>query len=131
MNSKSLPNIKIKWMTLNLLIKGLLLVEVNVKELDGACVKQPNNKLLPFHAYSNKTHNTPTMCIQECHDKAFNLAGVKWSKECWCGNEDPPRSKYTAMTLCNMPCTGDKTIMCGGGDVLNMYKTSKLMVLKT
>ena len=105
-----------------------------MKELDGACVKQSyynNKRVLPFHAYSNKTHNTPAMCIQECHDKAFKLAGVKRSKECWCGNEYPPRSEYTRMMQCNMPCTGDETIMCGGGvwwkAVLNMYKKPVLL----
>ena len=96
-----------------------------MKYYDGICVKLPNKKLLPFLAYTDNTDNTPDKCRQECHDQAFQFAGVKRSKECWCGNEEPPRSKYTVPRMCSMPCSGDNTTMCGGGDELNMYKTSK------
>ena len=98
---------------------------VNVKEEDGLCVEQPNNKRLPIHAYSDTERNTPKLCTEVCSLKGYKFAGVKWGKECWCGNDEPPRTSYTSSGQCNKPCTGDKTLMCGAGDTLNLYKTGQ------
>ena len=96
-----------------------------MKEVDGMCVKQPSNKLLPIHAYSDDKHNTPKMCAEICSYRGYKFAGVKYAKECWCGNDEPPRDKYTTQARCNMHCSGDNTTMCGAGSTLNLYKTSK------
>ena len=90
--------------------------------MDGLCIKVPNKKLLPNYIYSDESHNTPEKCKDTCSGKGYKFAGVKWSKECWCGNTEPPMTSYTAATDCNMPCSGDKTLMCGGGHTLNLYK---------
>ena len=94
---------------------------------DTNCVEQPHNKLLPFYAYGNSS-NTPDVCLAACYENAYKFAGVKWSKECWCGDTAPPGSSYTAPAHCNMPCSGDETIMCGAGHVLNLYKTGDVLV---
>jgi len=94
-----------------------------VANVPGQCVEQPRNKLLPYHSYGNSS-NTPDMCIASCAEDRYKFAGVKWSKECWCGDTEPPQSSYTAAAQCNMPCSGDETLMCGGGSVLNLYKTN-------
>ena len=99
------------------------LVKGEVLKSDGACVKQPNNKLLPILAFSGPS-NTPEKCVAACRETGYMFAGVKWSKECWCGEEEPPSNSYTTTTRCQMPCSGDKTLKCGGGSVLSLYRTS-------
>ena len=100
------------------------LAEVNVKEWDGLCVKEPWwKRQLSIHAYTDKKHNTPKMCVEACSYPGYKYAGVWSANECWCGNDDPHRSRYTLPTRCNMPCSGDNTTMCGDKNLLNLYKT--------
>ena len=97
-----------------------------MKEIDGLCVKEPWwVRVLSIHAYTDKKYNTPKMCVQACSYPGYKYAGVWDADECWCGNDDPPRDKYTLPTKCDMPCTGDNTTMCGAKNLLNLYKTSK------
>ena len=114
----------------SLVAMTLFPVKINTSNTDGMCVEQPNNKLLPNHAYSDDKHNTPKMCADICSYQGYKFAGVKWAKECWCGNDEPPRDKYTSPARCNMPCSGDNTTMCGAGSTLNLYKTSKTSLLE-
>ena len=94
-------------------------------EKSGACVDQPHNKLLPYMPYSNSS-NTPAMCLAACTDTGYRFAGVKYGKECWCGDREPPTSSYTAPAHCDMPCSGDQEQLCGANSVLNLYRTSNL-----
>ena len=114
----------------SLVAMTLFPVKINTSNTDGMCVEQPNNKLLPIHAYSDDKHNTPKMCADVCSYQGYKFAGVKWAKECWCGNDEPPHDKYTSPARCNMPCSGDNTTMCGAGSTLNLYKSSKTSLLE-
>ena len=108
----------------------LLPVKINTSNTDGMCVEQPNNKLLPNHAYSDDKHNTPKMCADVCSYQGYKFAGVWSGDECWCGNDEPPRDKYTSLTKCNMPCSGDKSNMCGANNFLNLCKTGLTFLIK-
>ena len=89
--------------------------------MDGICINVQNETLLPNYIYGDGSQNTPKKCKESCSVKGYRFAGVKWSRECWCGNTEPPMTSYTGATDCNMPCTGDKTLMCGGTGTLNLY----------
>jgi hypothetical protein len=60
-------------------------------------------------------------CQDSCYKGAFIFAGVKAGNECWCGDNVLGDLANNA-TECNIPCSGDKTKMCGGSKRLNIFE---------
>ena len=72
------------------------------------------------------TFNGPEMsnaaCIAFCDDKGFSMAGTEYAGQCFCGNDIS--SSKVGEGECDMPCTGGKGEMCGGGGTLSVYSKS-------
>ena len=68
---------------------------------------------------------TPEKCNGMCLKKSYTYFGVRYSKECWCGNEEPSLYKRKAMSECDMLCTGDQMRTCGGMWSSNVWKVCK------
>lgn len=71
---------------------------------------------------SSKT--TVESCEAVCHAAGYSLAGVEYSRECYCdsalrngGHPAPDGNK-----LCNMPCAGNSSEICGGPKRLDLYQ---------
>ena len=60
--------------------------------------------------------------------KGFRFAGVQYGEECYCGEEEPPRTRFTSQLECSMPCSGDREEMCGAGYRMNVYETGKVVI---
>jgi hypothetical protein len=64
---------------------------------------------------------TPEVCQTYCKSLALPLAGVEYSKECYCG-----AALSNGATLgspnCNMACGGDASKICGGPSALSLYR---------
>jgi hypothetical protein len=64
---------------------------------------------------------TPEMCQTHCRSLSLPLAGIEYSKECYCG-----ASLSNGATLgspnCNMPCGGSASSICGGPNALSLYR---------
>lgn len=75
------------------------------------------------HVYELQ-NNTPYACTKLCGEKGYELAGVEYSNECMCGHD----WKNAALPVkrdekeCNMSCTGDRTLTCGAGHRIAMWK---------
>ena len=76
------------------------------------------------------TNLTPAKCIEACRENGYSFAGVQYAEECFCGNEAPPPIKIVAMSECNMGCTGDSSIKCGGSYRNNVYKIEGILSFK-
>ncbi|PVF97904.1 WSC-domain-containing protein [Serendipita vermifera] len=63
---------------------------------------------------------TVEKCTNVCLENAFKYAGVEYGVECYCANEIGGTGQ-TANAGCNMPCSGDATQTCGGGNRINIY----------
>ncbi|KAG4438202.1 hypothetical protein IFR05_006326 [Cadophora sp. M221] len=85
----------------------------------------------------NNYHATTTgLTIEECVQAAagYKYAGVEYGEECWFGNElssiATPQSSG-----CNMPCSGDSSLLCGGDLRINVYLneayTEKLVLVQS
>ena len=57
--------------------------------------------------------------------QGFKYAGTQWSKECFCGDE---YQNYGEADNCDMPCSGDKTEICGGNWAMNIYGTGSVLI---
>ena len=95
-----------------------------------------NNLSFQGNCYHNNPGPTPdyvggssTMvaaeCNKKCADKNYSYFGLKWSKECWCGNEAPNPGLKLDMTKCYKMCTGNPSMRCGGAHTVNAWKVCK------
>ncbi|KAF4524158.1 hypothetical protein B566_EDAN010613 [Ephemera danica] len=74
--------------------------------------------------YANLKHtNSPQQCINLCLQSGFQFAGVQYSTECFCGNDEPPASARLPDSSCNMPCPGDPHKACGGFFTVSVFQT--------
>ena len=102
--------------------------------LNGECFADNQAKrLLPFKVAINDKM-TIELCKRLCFDGStdnvdnsvptggFFYAGVRNSKECWCGNDKPKHDALAHHGLCGMPCSGDSTQKCGGSRAMNVYR---------
>ncbi|KAF2140807.1 uncharacterized protein K452DRAFT_319126 [Aplosporella prunicola CBS 121167] len=71
---------------------------------------------------------TPRRCIEYCQVKGYTYAGLEMGRECYCGNTIPTgRGPKTGIYgNCNMPCTGDNSLKCGGNQALQLYQRPSL-----
>jgi len=90
---------------------------------DGDCYK---NKPGPAPNYIGSSDSmVPFECNKMCADKNYSYFGVRWSNECWCGNEAPDPSLKLAITKCYKVCSGNPMLACGGAHEANVWKVCK------
>ena len=66
-------------------------------------------------------------CQEYCNTEGYSHAGVQSGVQCFCGNEQPAQQFLaTQQSECNVACPGDKSIMCGGGWRMNVYRTATI-----
>uniref|UniRef100_A0A1L8E2J2 protein xylosyltransferase n=1 Tax=Nyssomyia neivai TaxID=330878 RepID=A0A1L8E2J2_9DIPT len=87
------------------------------------CFQDEKKKRLLTGYYTNFKGNSPTSCIKMCLQSGFVYAGVQYSTECFCGNDEPPAAAKLPDPSCNMKCPGDAKEACGGYFAVNIYET--------
>lgn len=50
--------------------------------------------------------------------------GVEFGNECYCGYRLHESAYQVPDSSCTVPCIGDITQICGGGNLLSLYKSS-------
>jgi hypothetical protein len=62
-------------------------------------------------------------CTTECAAVGFNISGLEFGQECWCGDEFAlPAANITApLTDCSRACEADTTELCGAASRLSVY----------
>ncbi|CAG7847892.1 WSC domain-containing protein ARB_07867 {ECO:0000305} Flags: Precursor [Serendipita indica DSM 11827] len=63
---------------------------------------------------------TPEKCIDACSSEGYVFAGLEYAAECYCGNVNG--GALADASGCNMPCAGDGSHICGGGNRLTLYQ---------
>ncbi|KAG9586813.1 WSC-domain-containing protein, partial [Aureobasidium melanogenum] len=84
------------------------------------------NRALNSTYYTDVNNMTPSACQTFCKGRGLKYAGVEYARECWCGNAIQlinGAEKLADDSRCNMACTGNSSIMCGGSATLNIYKS--------
>ncbi|KAF4638073.1 hypothetical protein G7Y89_g35 [Cudoniella acicularis] len=66
---------------------------------------------------------TVEVCTSACLDAGYDLAGLEFDQECWCGNsiQNGAAPAPDGLAQCNMLCKGNSTEYCGGGGYLQVY----------
>ncbi|KAI1472411.1 uncharacterized protein F4812DRAFT_11945 [Daldinia caldariorum] len=52
----------------------------------------------------------------------YGLVGLSNGSECFCGLELVAEARKLTLGACDMPCTGDSTLSCGGRDTVAVYR---------
>ncbi len=68
-------------------------------------------------------HMTPERCLQSCSDAGYAYAGVQYASQCFCGNSHGRYGRLNESS-CNMRCSGDSRLVCGGTWANTLYKTA-------
>ncbi len=61
---------------------------------------------------------TVELCISECRKRGFAFAATQYGSQCFCGNS---YGKYGRANNCNMPCSGNRSELCGGSWSNSVY----------
>lgn len=70
--------------------------------------------------HARSANNTPLRCVAICADLGFAYAGLQYGESCLCGNQ---YGRYGTADNCNLPCTGNLNLSCGGFLANSVYST--------
>lgn len=75
---------------------------------------------------------TPSRCANYCSGLSYRYAGVEFGRECYCGDSlTNGASLDKTSTTCNMACSGNPSINCGGSNGLQLYENPSVYNAKT
>ncbi|CAG2222162.1 unnamed protein product [Mytilus edulis] len=83
------------------------------------CYVDDANRLLKYRV--GPLHR---ITLEKCrhHCRGFRYLGLQYRDWCLCGNHlNSPAYPQASELQCNMPCTGENSRMCGGGDRNSIY----------
>ncbi|KAI1312409.1 WSC domain-containing protein [Xylaria venustula] len=90
-----------------------------LRALDGTSEVLPGEmtvqKCLDFCAHGNSSSGAA---------HAYRLAGLEYSRECWCGDALNSLSVQLPDSACNTPCDGANSTACGGALRLTVYNST-------
>lgn len=89
----------------------------------GCFKDERKHRVLPGSFTNFKDTNSPKKCIQVCLQSGFLFAGVEYSTECFCGNQEPMVEAKLPDSSCNMKCPSEPKSACGGYYTMNVYET--------
>ncbi|KAI8624953.1 WSC domain-containing protein [Xylariaceae sp. FL1651] len=91
-----------------------------------ACAKDPagQSRTLAGPVTLDERDMTVDLCVRTCGDKGYRYAGVEYSTQCFCGDDDVAADRMPTngtMGDCGMPCAGDAGQFCGGAARVSVY----------
>ena len=66
---------------------------------------------------------TSSACIAYCAANGYNIAGTEFGSQCFCDNA-LTNSEVAPASVCDMPCQGNATEVCGGAAALSVFATT-------
>ncbi|KAL8724532.1 MAG: hypothetical protein Q9181_006783, partial [Wetmoreana brouardii] len=94
----------------------------------GCYVDGVSGRILGTQQPDNPTL-TVESCIAKCVGLGYTVAGMEYSKQCFCDNSLINGGKPAAAdTECNMACAGNSAEKCGAGNRMSIYSKGSLMV---
>ncbi|KAI0684436.1 WSC-domain-containing protein [Earliella scabrosa] len=91
-----------------------------------ACAVDTGSRIIANDVTTVLTNNTPATCIELCDAGNFAFAGVEFSNECHCGTGLKSTPTARPISECNMACSGDENLSCGGSFRIQIYKSPAL-----
>lgn len=75
-------------------------------------------------ALSGDSTGSNTMTVQQCSAfcRRYQLFGLEYGSECWCGDALGSQSSLAPDSDCSFPCAGNAAQKCGAGNRLDVYQ---------
>jgi iron transport multicopper oxidase len=86
----------------------------------GCYTEATTGRALSSSSYSND-NMTVESCASFCAGNGYQMMGIEYSRECYCGNTLGAGSVLAATSQCNDLCEGNAFEYCGGGSRLDLY----------
>ncbi|MBI5275474.1 MAG: hypothetical protein HY854_03360 [Burkholderiales bacterium] len=84
------------------------------------CFRDGTQRVLTGESSSNPVM-TSAYCIAHCKQQGAAFAGLQSGSQCTCGDR---LESHAPADNCDVPCTGNKGELCGGGQAVAVYSTS-------
>ncbi|PQE05807.1 WSC domain-containing protein [Rutstroemia sp. NJR-2017a BVV2] len=84
---------------------------------------QGGRTLVYQEATSNASQMSVSLCTSACAAAGYNLAGLEYATECWCGNSLSNGGVLApeGISGCSTLCSGNSSEYCGGTNRLDIY----------
>lgn len=88
------------------------------------CYRDGRTRMFPYSFHFNNVCTIPH-CINFCREAGYVYAGLQYYYQCFCGNTFPKPKTNPKLTedICNMPCHGNASQICGGHWANSVYET--------
>ena len=93
----------------------------------GPCMIDQASPRLLSHQIRAITSNSPASCQYQCAANGYQIAGVQYGRECWCGNVlsvadgQTPAGQVVSDSECIINCPGDGLNACGNPWRMRVY----------
>ncbi|KAG8628847.1 hypothetical protein KVT40_002712 [Elsinoe batatas] len=79
-------------------------------------------------SFNQKGTNTNILTAEYCKDycKGYNLFGLQYASECYCGTTIDTSAKLVNDSDCGMTCKGNNSQYCGSGSRMQVYRLASL-----
>ena len=89
------------------------------------CYRDTKARVLPHWGPHGSINQD--VCMAACSDAGFDIFGLEYGGECFCGNSLQGVEKI-AESECNMPCEGNATQVCGGPFALTVFARNNVAI---
>ncbi|MCJ1315893.1 hypothetical protein MMC15_001213 [Xylographa vitiligo] len=90
----------------------------------SGCITENTTQRVFRYQIINANNNTATNCLTQCSNFGFGAGGMEYGEECYCGDSRDliaAGSTVQPDASCNVPCSGDASYLCGGGNLISYY----------
>lgn len=91
----------------------------------SGCFEDGNPNTLSFRSDADSQNMTIEGCMAECKGNGFRYAGLEYYGVCFCGNS--VNGAQLDESKCNFPCSGNKSEVCGGDNILSVYQDTTFL----
>eukprot|EP00752_Nemacystus_decipiens_P010979 g9756.t1 len=85
------------------------------------CYKDVVSDRALSHKTTSRSDMSHERCLDFCNDsKKSKFFAVQFGKECFCGEAQEQYDKH-GRAICDMPCSGDNDLICGGNAAMNVF----------
>ncbi|XP_075882109.1 sialate:O-sulfotransferase 2 [Nelusetta ayraudi] len=86
----------------------------------GCYVDSIKNRALSGPSLIDYKKMTVARCQDNCEERGYMYAGLEFGAECYCSHR--VQSNKSSETECQMNCTGNPSLLCGGANRLSVYR---------
>lgn len=77
--------------------------------------------ILIYMLYTITQTHTSQVCEGMCRDAGGDMYGLQYGSECFCGDSRDTDIERHGRTECDMLCSGDDSVTCGGREFYYCY----------